>query len=65
MTGTEGPEVWPQCSECGIAYVYRRGLSFTAPEGWIWLWFQDCKHGRKGTPQPPAVLVNADGPVPT
>jgi hypothetical protein len=35
-------------------------LSLT--KGWIWAWQQDCKHGRKGTPQPIAVLMTADGP---
>ena len=54
-------EWWPQCSLCGKAYVMRRGLSFT--EGWVWVWQQDCKHGRKGTTQPEPVLANADGPV--
>ena len=53
------PEVWAQCSECGTAYVLRRMLSFT--EGWVWLWQQDCKHGRKGSTQPEPVLANSDG----
>lgn len=55
------PTVWPECSECHTAYIHRRALSFT--RGRVWLWQQDCKHGRKGTPQPEPVLVNADGPV--
>ena len=62
MSASDDPQVWPQCSECGVAYVHRRGLSFT--DGWRWYWQQDCKHGRKGSPQPAPVLVNADGPLP-
>jgi len=56
-------DIWPECSECGAAYVHRRCLQFSA-EGlnWRWLWQQDCKHGRKSTPQPAPVLVTLDGP---
>lgn len=53
------PQVWPECSECHTAYVMRRGLSFS--KGWMWVWQQDCKHGRKGSPQPDAILTRADG----
>jgi len=53
------PEIWPACSDCDVAYVHRRMFSLT--KGWIWAWQQDCKHGRKGSPQPIAVLVTDDG----
>lgn len=36
------PTVWPKCSQCDVACVLRRMLSFT--EGWIWVWQRDCKH---------------------
>ena len=63
-------EVWPTCSDCQTAYVHRRCMSFSPTTGqltWRWLWQQDCKHGRKGTPQPVAILMTKDGPyeVPT
>lgn len=36
------PTVWPKCSECAMAYVLRRMLSFT--EGYRWVWQRDCNH---------------------
>jgi hypothetical protein len=52
------PEVWPECSDCHTAYVMRRALSFT--KGRVWVWQQDCKHGRKGSPQPDAVIARRE-----
>lgn len=58
------PTTWPECSECSVPYVMERGWRWI--DGvYVWVWKQACKHGRKGTPQPDAVLVTADGPVPT
>lgn len=54
------PEVWPECSECHVAYVLRRCLSLS--QGYVWLWQQDCKHGRKGSPQPDAVIAERAAP---
>lgn len=34
---------YPVCSTCGVAWVYRRCLSF-ATGGYRWLWQRDCKH---------------------
>ena len=51
------PVMWPECSECGAAYVMRRGLSLS--KGWLWHWARDCKH-KKAEP----IIANADGPLP-
>lgn len=60
---TDDPEVWPECSECHVAYVHRRCMTFTSNGlSWRWVWQQDCKHGRKGSTQPAPVLMTADGP---
>lgn len=43
--GNAQPNVWPACSTCGVAYVYRQ--CFTFGPGSIaaeWLWQRDCKH---------------------
>ena len=47
------PQVWPECSECGFAYVLRRCMRFTIGAGeqannlrLEWLWQRDCKHKR-------------------
>jgi hypothetical protein len=37
------PLFYPVCSECHVAYVYRRFLSF-ATGGHVWAWARDCKH---------------------
>lgn len=42
------PKVWPECSECGVAWVLRRAMQF--PKGYIWVWQRDCKH-RKAKPR--------------
>ena len=34
--------VYPECSECGTAYVFRRCYSLTGPH--FWAWQRDCKH---------------------
>lgn len=57
------PEVWPECSDCHTAYVLRRAWSFGAAVSHRWVWMQDCKHGRKGSKQPDAVIATADGPL--
>lgn len=66
MSGIQpNPEVWPECSECHAAYVLRLAWVFGNDVKHKWFWQQDCKHGRKGTKQPPAVVVNTDGPIET
>ena len=55
------PEIWPQCSDCGLAWRMVRRLSFT--QGLMWVWEQDCKHGRKGSVQPAPVMADSNGPV--
>lgn len=57
------PEIWPQCSGCGMAWRMVRRLSFK--EGWLWVWEQDCKHGRKGSAQPTPVMADSVGPLKT
>lgn len=42
------PTVWPECSECGAAWVLRR--AFTLTQGTMWVWQRDCKH-RKAEPR--------------
>lgn len=41
------PQVFPKCSTCEAAYVYRRGLSLS--KGTIWYWSRDCKHKSEAT----------------
>ena len=43
------PRAWPACSECGVAFVLRRAVTFkTLPKSLIvaeeWVWQRDCKH---------------------
>lgn len=38
------PAVWPECSECGAAYVLRRCIVFSGDPGYRWFWQRDCKH---------------------
>lgn len=38
------PSTWPECSECGTAWVLRRALSMS--KGWMWVWQRDCRHKR-------------------
>lgn len=39
---TPAPAAWPECSECGVAYVLRHCITFT--DGYRWLWQRDCGH---------------------
>jgi hypothetical protein len=32
--------VWPECKQCGIAYVYRRSYRMMGG-GWVWVWQPD------------------------
>lgn len=38
------PRCWPECSECGVAYVLRNCVTFGAELKYQWLWQRDCKH---------------------
>lgn len=56
-------DVFPACTNCGVAYVLRRGLIMNMGTGDLrvdWAWQKDC---RPKTPckKAPAELIDADG----
>ena len=63
LTDDSAPEVWPVCSECKVAFVFKRVIPFNGPPRW--LWSADCpprgrvsRPGHVSNPQ----LMTADGP---
>ncbi len=39
------PEVWAECSECGMAWILRRLAQFHEGEiRMVWAWQRDCRH---------------------
>ncbi len=56
-TIVEEPTAWPACSVCGIAYAYKRVLSFG--RGFMWVWLAECRHPKKDGAEPK--LATADG----
>lgn len=58
------PRTWPECSECHVAYVLRRAMTFrTKPRVTMaerWVWARDCRHKNA----PPAVAgIGAEEPT--
>lgn len=53
------PTVWPECSECGVAWVLRR--AFTLTQGTMWVWQRDCKHKVEPILNPGALSESSTG----